>query len=86
MDVEKLRNQFSRGAKARAALDNEIISQAFEDVEKGIHTAWAESDPFDVQLQTTLRVKLMGLKDVRERLGYYISSGKAAEAKLSDKR
>ena len=78
--LDKLSMQINRGAKAKNALQNEIISQAFAEVEKEIIEGWKECSPFDPDLQATLKMNHEALKQVKQKLALYISKGEVATA------
>jgi hypothetical protein len=77
-----LEQDLDRAAKAKAALANPAIAEAFENVRKAIHDAWEAAPVRDVEGQQILRLQLKLLGDVRANLEAAIADGKIAAAEV----
>ncbi len=71
-------HEVSRGAHARAALENPLILEALEAYEKEITEQWKNSPLRDVEGREKLRLMLEAQKKFRQYLQTTMDSGKIA--------
>ena len=72
----------ARGTKAKALLQDPLLIEAFSNVEKAIHDAWATAPIRDVEGQMHLRLMLKLLGDVKADLEQAVTDGTMAAAEL----
>lgn len=82
MNEGKLHEQKSRGARANALLQNELLVQAFEGLEITLVEAWKNSTPDQVQRREDAWRSLALLKKLKKSLESHVHNGSVAEKQL----
>lgn len=77
-----LERDLTRGAHAQRLLEDTLLTEAFENVEKAIHEKWANAPLSDRDGQHELLLMLKLLRDVRANLEHALADGKFAADKL----
>lgn len=72
----------SRGAEAKALLDNPVFVRAFENVRTAIHEQWEASPIRDDKGQHELRLMLKLLNDLKGVIELAVTDGKLAGQEL----
>lgn len=79
MSIER---DLTRGAHAKRLLDDPLLTEAFESVERAIHDKWASAPLSDRDGQHELLVMLKLMRDVRANLEHALADGNFAADKL----
>jgi len=77
-----LTDEMDRGNKARKLLDDPLLTEAWEQVERTITEAWANAPIRDRDGQHELKLMLKALRDVRGWLEQTVTDGKIAAAEF----
>ena len=72
----------TRGAHAKRLLEDQMLTEAFENVEKAIHEKWASAPLSDRDGQHELLLMLKLMRDVRANLEQAVADGNFAADKL----
>lgn len=83
---QKLIRESSRGAKARAILEDEFVQEALQAVEVGILEAWKKSPVRDLEGQTSLRLLYKVFNDFKGYFADALATGKMANVQLAHER
>lgn len=83
-DEHKLIKARERKAIAEQLLRNELLSEAFVELEKGYINAWGKSDPLQPEARENYYRAVQILGDVRRHLLNIVHNGKIAEKELAD--
>jgi hypothetical protein len=81
-DEIKLNRDMVRGSKAKQLLENELLTEAFDELEKSYFGAWRQSTPMDVNAREKLYLAANIVAKVKDHLGLIVKNGKIAEAEL----
>jgi hypothetical protein len=84
MSEDKLQAAVSRGARARALLENELLREAFEKLEDDYIAAWKTWPAADTAGRERLWQAVNVLGKVRDHLARIVADGKLAQRELSD--
>lgn len=77
-----IENDLTRGARAKSLLEDELLTEAFTNVESAIHEKWANAPLSDREGQHELLLMLKLLRDVRANLEQALADGTFAADKL----
>ncbi|MFI5019862.1 MAG: hypothetical protein ACHQHK_18115 [Dongiales bacterium] len=77
-----LRREVSRGARAKAILEDEIVVEALDAIEAELRADWEGSRPGDAAAREESYRMLRAAKAFRERLRKVIDDGSVAEAEI----
>jgi hypothetical protein len=73
------------GSRAREVLDNEVFQQVFEDIEKELFKAWADSPSRDSEGRERIHQYQVMLRKVKAHLTSTMETGKLATLELEHK-
>lgn len=82
--MSNLAHEMGRGARAEALLNDEIIKDAFDTVEKAIVDKWRDSPVGDREGQHELRLMLKAFLDVKKNIEEHVRTGKLATAQFNE--
>lgn len=82
VDETGLSAQMERGARAEALLGDEMLQQAFRDIETIYLRAWRQSDAHDVEGRERAHVAVCVLDDLRNQLLAFVRDGAVARERL----
>ena len=77
-----LAKQRERGDRARALINDELLSEAFVRVERVYMDAWRGSGCLDVELRERAHVAVNLLSDLKRQIVAFVAEGDAAVKKL----
>lgn len=77
-DELKANQDASRGARAEALLNDELLKEAFETLEAGYMELWRTSPPLEAQSREKLYLAINVIGKVRQHLQTVIMGGKVA--------
>jgi hypothetical protein len=80
--MSDLRREVSRGARAKAILEDEIVTEALEAIEAELRADWEGSAPDDTAGREVAYRMLRAAKAFRERLRKVIDDGSVAQAEI----
>jgi hypothetical protein len=80
----KLDQAVAKGARAEALLDNELLSEAFADLESSYTSAWRATAIDDVTAREKLFLAINIVGKVRDHLAAIVTNGKLAQAELKE--
>jgi len=80
----KLDQAVAKGARAEALLDNELLSEAFADLESSYTSAWRTTAIDDVTAREKLFLAINIVGKVRDHLAAIVTNGKLAQAELKE--
>jgi|TARA_Y100001938_G_C7980242_1_gene374008 hypothetical protein len=83
MSEDKLRGEMDRGAKAKALLNNPMLKEAFEQLEKQYIEAWKISPNRDSEGRERIYLLMKSLDAVHAHLVSVLETGKLAEKQLN---
>ncbi|MGJ4888090.1 hypothetical protein [Bradyrhizobium sp. HKCCYLR20261] len=83
-DESLLQQTAARGVRARALLDDELLSGAFATLEASYSAAWRQTLIDDVAGREKLFLAINIVSKVRDHLGAIVANGKLAEAELKE--
>lgn len=78
----KLRSQSERGRRAKALLENELLLDAFDSIEKALLQAWRESNASEIDGREDVWRSTQLLNNLRKALEQHVISGKTAGKEL----
>jgi len=81
-DDSKLRTQAERGDRARAILENDLVLEAFESVQKQIETAWQTSAGPDKEQRENAYLMHRLLQNFRSHFETVVQTGEAGKREL----
>ena len=81
-DEGKLRIQADRGARAKAALDNEIYAEAYEKTLSKLREAIEESTWDETDRREFLYAEIRALKEIHDYMRRVMTTGEAAAKEL----
>ena len=84
MNEGKVRESMERGEKAAALLRNELLQEAFSQLETDFIQAWKASSVEDSQNRERLYMLCQNLAAVKDYLEQVVTSGKLAKAQLDE--
>jgi hypothetical protein len=84
VDEFKLNKAKERGAQAEALLRNELLTEAFKQLEARYIAAWGSTHPHETETRENLWRATQILGDVRRHLIRVAADGKLANKELSD--
>tara|TARA_R110000772_G_scaffold239452_1_gene351531 strand:+ start:244 stop:531 length:288 start_codon:yes stop_codon:yes gene_type:complete len=84
MNEGKSREMMERGEQAAGLLRNEILQEAFENLENEFILAWKQSSVEDSQNRERLYMLCQNLSAVRGYLENVVTSGKLAKSQLDE--
>ena len=82
MSEDKTQIAISRGRRAQAQLDDELVSEAFKTLEASYLKAWGETHPAETAAREHYWQAVQILGDVRKHLGKVASNGRLAQKEL----
>jgi hypothetical protein len=80
--MTKIRREVSRGVRAKAILEDEIVAEALDAIEAELRADWEGSGPDDAAGREAAYRMLRSAKAFRERLRKVIDDGAVAEAEI----
>src|SRR5262249_53748592 len=83
-DEADLSQAAAKALRAQDLLDNEILTEAFDKLEKGYVTAWRSTGVDDVTGREKLFLAINIVGKVRDHLASVVANGKLAEAELRE--
>src|SRR5262249_21140551 len=83
-DEIALAKDAARGARAKALVENELLVEAFAELEKEYTAAWRSTGARDSEAREKLYLAVNIVGKVREHLNYVINNGKLAQAELNN--
>lgn len=84
MNEGKSREMMERGEQAAGLLRNEILQEAFENLENEFILAWKQSSVEDSQNRERLYMLCQNLSAVKGYIENVVSSGKLAKSQLDE--
>jgi len=84
MDEIRLNQEISRGARAKALLENELLVSAFADLEAAYVDRWRQTHIDDDKGREKLFIAVNVVGKVREHLSAIVSNGSMAAKQLDD--
>jgi hypothetical protein len=84
IDESALERDAGKAVRAQALLDDEMLSEAFETLEKSYMSAWRGTAIDDVAGREKLFLAINIVGKVRDHLASIISNGKLAQAELTE--
>ena len=84
MNEGKSREMMERGEQAAGLLRNEILQEAFENLENEFIQAWKQSSVEDSQNRERLYMLCQNLSAVKGYIENVVSSGKLAKSQLDE--
>jgi hypothetical protein len=84
MSEDKLQAAISRGARAQALLENQLLQDAFEKLEDDYIAAWKTWPVADAAGRERLWQAVNVLGKVRDHLARIVADGKLAQRELND--
>jgi hypothetical protein len=83
-DENELDQAAAKALRAQELLDNELLGEAFETLEKSYTSAWRATtiDDFAAREKLFLAINIVG--KVRDHLGAVVANGKLAQAELKE--
>ena len=81
--MDKIQKEIARGKQAQALLENEILKEAFDYLEKEYHTTWENSSIEQQKPRETVFMMLKTLKTVKQHIENVIATGKIANDQLT---
>ncbi len=82
MDEGKLRNQESRGERAKLLLENELLKEGFEKIHEALIQSWKESKPDEKERRDDAWRSLKLLEKLQSELTRIVRTGKDAKTRL----
>lgn len=83
MDEAKLHKALSRGDRAASLLKNELLTEAFDALERDYSAALFETKPQDTVAREKLYLAVNVTRKVRDHLTAVVNDGKVAQANLN---
>lgn len=83
MDIDEA---IRKGKRAEQLLTDEVLSEAFSDVETALIDTFKSSDPFQMDERENAHAELRALARVRNRLNTYLDGQKMASDRLEKAR
>ncbi|WP_035655068.1 hypothetical protein [Bradyrhizobium sp. STM 3809] len=83
-DEGRLERTAARGLRAKALLDDELLTGAFDALEARYSAAWRQTVIDDVAGREKLFLAINIVGKVRDHLGAILANGKLAEAELKE--
>ncbi|MGY3451002.1 hypothetical protein [Bradyrhizobium sp. USDA 4353] len=83
-DESMLQQTAARGVRAKALLDDELLSGAFDALEASYSATWRQTLIDDVAGREKLFLAINIVGKVRDHLGAIVANGKLAEAELRE--
>jgi hypothetical protein len=84
MNEDKLQAAISRGTRAKALADNELLQEAFTKLEADYVTAWKTSPARDTDVRERLWQAVNVLGKVKDHIARVAADGKLAQRELDD--
>ena len=84
MDEIKLGEAAAKASRAQDLLDNELLSEAFTDLEDNYTAAWRATGIDDVGAREKLFLAINIVGKVRDHLTAIVNNGKLAQAELKE--
>lgn len=84
MDDAKLHKDAARGARAKALVENELLHEAFETLERDYSAALFSTTPQDQIAREKLYLAVNVVRKVRDHINYVVANGKLAEKQLQE--
>lgn len=81
-DEIKLSREMVRGSKAKQLLENELLTEAFDELEKSYFAAWRRSEPSDAMAREKLYLAANIVAKVKDHLSLVVKGGKLAEVEM----
>jgi hypothetical protein len=83
-DENRLDQAAAKAARAQELLDNELLSEAFSELEDSYATAWRATTIEDVAVREKLFLAINVVGKVRDHLAAIVTNGKLAQAELKE--
>ena len=84
MDEGKLRDELARGQRAVDLLRNDLLVDAFQELEKQYHLAWRSTEPADGDRREYLFNLFTALNDLKGHLDQIVENGELAKRQIED--
>jgi hypothetical protein len=84
MNDDALHRDLVRGAKAQAALENDLLKEAFATLEADYLSAWRTSAARDTEMREALWRAVNQLGKVKEHLAHVAAGGKMAQRQIDE--
>lgn len=81
-DEVKLRQQADRGERAKRVLENELVKEAFESMEKTIMDAWRLSAADEDGARNNAYLMYRLLQNLKQQFAHMVATGEAANKQL----
>lgn len=81
-DEGKLREQYERGERAKSVLNNELIQEAFEKIEKELDHAWKNSSADDEKGRYNAYLMYRLLQNLKQQFTHVVTTGEHAGTEL----
>ena len=81
-DETKLQQDINKGNRAQLLLEDPILKEAFEVMEREMVEAWAASPARDVNGRENAFKMVHAIRKTRDLLRSYVSNGKLADAEI----
>lgn len=82
-DEQALRKQRERGEAAQRLMKDELLAEAFAEVERVYLTAWRNSGALDIEMRERAHIAVNLLDDVKNHLFSVVRDGIAAANRLT---
>ena len=82
VDEHKLLRDADRAARAITLLENDLLQEAFANLESAYIASWRETNPLDTTAREKLYLAVNVVGKVRDHLTSIVSNGKLAAAEL----
>lgn len=84
IDEARLQRQAARSVRAKALLDNDLLKEAFDTLERDYTTALFETKPQDQVAREKLYMAVNVVRKVRDHLAFVVNDGKLAQKQLNE--
>jgi hypothetical protein len=83
-DELPLRHAVERGRRARALLDDPLLTEAFDGLAQALMATWAQTEPGDGAAREMIWVNITVLNKLKEQLTSFINTGRLCDAQLKE--
>jgi len=82
-DELKLRRQAERGARAKAIVEDPLVKEVFDNLEREIIQRWKDTEPSNALLRERYHAVITALGAIRANLEHMIRDGRMADTILA---